>query len=404
MGWPRLKAIELVERGPATRLDFKSTRALIGHGSWSGLVAGGIVEPISQSDGLHLRADRFVGFARLGDIELRIRERHAGSLVKLLELASNVRLKLAPAASGVSDQKVIVHALVVEFVELVRTYVAHGREKVYTTVLGHGPTGRGQLDLVRTARARAQGQPWLEWARPELSAVTPLNALVARALHAADLVCQQVTQDSKLQVELRSLAGVFQDNALAYSLSTAEDLLAQAERNRAPPGLPELAATIVQASSAGGGGHDARVSWFVNLETLFEKAVRTQLARVVPSAKVAKGGTYKPALHLFSGPPKRLPMYPDIVVSHTIETVVGDVKYKRWDSTPSASDLYQMSCYVQAHGGTRGFLVYPGSRLRVPLGKTPWGSSVQVFLVDPMNLEADLAWLAAAMDLPGRAH
>jgi hypothetical protein len=161
--------------------------------------------------------------------------------------------------------------------------------------------------------------------------------------------------------------------------------------------LVESALAILGYES--GAGHaisfvPAGVARFSNLERVWERAVALLVSRALRSEDftVAIHGLGGQGLKLFgdAGPT----INPDVTAISADGSVVlvADAKYKilsEGEFGGIASDVYQITCYVNRTRPQRGFLVYLGSKDRVTnLGKVECGAHILVIAISPETLQS----------------
>jgi 5-methylcytosine-specific restriction endonuclease McrBC regulatory subunit McrC len=146
------------------------------------------------------------------------------------------------------------------------------------------------------------------------------------------------------------------------------------------------------------GGPNTPRAWFIDLETLFERAVRHTLKGLLAPFEVDKGASVNRRI-FFPGADEGL-ANPDLVVRQGRRVhAVGDVKYKSLDETEgndskrqSRADLYQLLVHASALGSTKAFLVYPAEDryLARHHGDAATGADTWTFAVRPQSLVDDL--------------
>jgi 5-methylcytosine-specific restriction endonuclease McrBC regulatory subunit McrC len=144
-------------------------------------------------------------------------------------------------------------------------------------------------------------------------------------------------------------------------------------------------------------------SFFLNLQTLFEDAVR-QIVNEECAERVTKGVELKrPLLEELPG---RYLVDPDVVVSAPgAIRLVMDCKYKDVEGLPAQPDVYQLSAHATALDCWRALLVYPGSDVAVRiLGITRNGLEVRWATVRVHDLRKDLRTVLAECGVPLRAQ
>lgn len=132
-------------------------------------------------------------------------------------------------------------------------------------------------------------------------------------------------------------------------------------------------------------------SYFMNLETLFEGAVRQALGHILPADRVTKGSTLM--VGLFSNRKDRYIVDPDVVISRLNQPpIVIDCKYKNSSDNPHHSDLYQLIAHAGAFQARTGILIYPSDFRSISrVGGTPAGITVYVLTIRLDHLYNDLS-------------
>jgi hypothetical protein len=130
------------------------------------------------------------------------------------------------------------------------------------------------------------------------------------------------------------------------------------------------------------------MSWFVNLEELFERLLRKLVSDALgEDAKVGgalkwPGGSRPPPL--FAEHSRRYTSNPDLVILQNGSIIIGDAKYKDFDKWPGASDVYQLISHAAACGAERAALFYPSDNglTITPLGLAATGCRTWAFGID----------------------
>ena len=142
-------------------------------------------------------------------------------------------------------------------------------------------------------------------------------------------------------------------------------------------------------------------TWFLNLENLFEAAVRNVLAGLCDhGVKVYRGGEAPQAI--FNKENKEYRANPDIVIASSAEEPhVGDVKYKSFDGSAASGDVYQLLVHAEAFGAKSAFLIFPGESYSVrKLGASRGGIDTAFFSIRVQHLREDLAAVATYLECP----
>jgi hypothetical protein len=156
-------------------------------------------------------------------------------------------------------------------------------------------------------------------------------------------------------------------------------------------------------------GRSAPRSWFLNLEPLFENAVRKAVREVLGHpVQVEAGARWRRPVVTFpafdDGADERTTRRganPDVVAmdASDVALLVGDAKYKTWTGKTHASDLYQLLVHTAAFDGSQSVLFFPNHRFEhVYLGYSAVGSEVRIFGVDLQNMRDSIE---RALDLIG---
>lgn len=132
---------------------------------------------------------------------------------------------------------------------------------------------------------------------------------------------------------------------------------------------------------------------------VFESYLRKSISEAHAGSRyvVTKGGVHTASLYIDGS----FELEPDVVIEKDGAIVlVADAKYKQ----PSASDHYQMSAYLWAHGCDRGLLLTPhfdeSDEVRVRDFRTVNGKIVRETYLPLKNLDVTEAFLAEVTRLP----
>ena len=365
----------------------------------------------SASRRFGLKAYGFVGQAFVGDRLLRIEEKIRGALASMLSEAAEIEARIASPPAFADRSGYVVHQIAERFLDGVSQYVTAGRQKRYRRDSFEAGLPRGKVDLGRTMRLRAHGRnDLLAFSADVLTADHPLNRLLGLGLNAADAICASWPDAAEFRLRARTLAVLFEDVAWPQIAPWRHDRLDDAFQ--AIMGGTETPAVLVTTLSLArllvlhfGVGprfeEHAPVSWFVNLETLFEDAVRGALRQVAQSpVKVTDWKPYR--RHVLTEPSREaFRAEPDMVVSAASGPVaVLDAKYKDVEdgAKPSPQDVYQLLAHARAFGVSASVLVYPGSDFAMwPVGDTPEGHRLFAARVSLTDLASSARALISAL-------
>ncbi|MGN9911108.1 McrC family protein [Phytohabitans sp. LJ34] len=337
--------LRLREAGPASAAPLTAEQA-------RRLAASGVVEvrPGPGADTWLVRADRKVGAARIGDLELRIEPKvEVGRLLFLLGYARN------PGAwheqtLGVPPHPELIPALAATLWRQTERALRGGMLQGYRVVEESSPVLRGRLrESAQLGRRLGLPLP-LEIRHDEYTVDIVENRILATA---AERMLRVPGVDAESRRMMRHHA-----NRLA-------------EVTRLPPGVPvpawrptrlnaryqvalRLAELVLAGSSVDAGvGGVVSNGFLLDMWRVFEGFLASALRR---SMEGRHGGavTTQVTDHLDRG--GRIDLRPDIVWRRDGRVVaVVDAKYKAY--TP-ADDAYQMLAYCTVYGLSRGHLVY----------------------------------------------
>jgi 5-methylcytosine-specific restriction endonuclease McrBC regulatory subunit McrC len=381
---------------------------LSGSARMSHLVQAGILSLLRSKEVPYgVRASCYVGHAVLEDgTRLEVREKSVGALAALLRWSLPGNLRSAPVPSQVGAAAApFMEIFAVRFLALLGYYVRHGRVKAYLPFLRSSSTPRGKIDIAQTLRLLQRGHRGRIVCKQQLlSADVPINRLLRLGIEAIEQLFASDRGAQEALAEARMYAPLFQDvdtrelqlrgyafRAEAFSRAMrstqmTEDLqgaLAYARAMVLHLGIwPEAESTPTVPRS-----------FFLNLETLFEDAVRQVLAELLTPKTVTKGARLN--IPFFEQMPGRYVADPDVVFRGTDgAAIVADCKYKELDRFPDHSDVYQLFSHCSALRAKVGVLIYPGeSYRRFILGDTNSGISMRAVCVRITNLREDLGIL-----------
>jgi 5-methylcytosine-specific restriction endonuclease McrBC regulatory subunit McrC len=359
-------------------------------------------------DSVCLHGTRYVGRAFIGDTLINIVAKIPGSLAALLSYASGGSFQLPPVATSSSSIGDLMPLLIHAFLERARDYVSRGVDFRYAAKREVGSLVGGTLDIPHTAKLRAHGMKHMAaFNRPVISRDLPINRVTLAALRQVEELSTLVSVPASDTAVARTLAQFFADvhdidvllghrqrwSAEARALEAEaptrldKDLLALSAVLLAHESFEPVAQTLERVPR----------SWFVNLETLFEYAVRRVLSSVVPvGVRVNKNASFGPPI--FANVSNQFRAVPDLVLRWQESVIaVGDIKYKQWSGLKTSGlhdDLYQLLVHAAAHETKVALLIYAHDAFDwVHLGMSATGADTWAFAVDVRNLRNDLATL-----------
>ena len=391
--------LRVPERGELT-LDPAAWKALERDPSFWRLVERKVVK-VGQDgqDSVKLIGNGYVGQARAGDRDLLLVEKAPGALAALLAHATSAAFRVEHAKGPKTELGPLAELLLQELAAAVRRYASAGRQWSYVRRRETGSLVGGRIDVTASVRLRARGlRHRIAFDRSVASPANDTNRMIAAALTETERIASALSLPVEALEESRAMSILFADCRDAevlfgdrgYLAGLAERL---AQRASALAADVLMLAAVVLAHESFEPHQLARGelprSWFLNLASLYEAAVRRTLASVMgPGVDVRNGKILPPAI--FSAVWDEFTANPDLVVNGE-QVWIGDVKYKAWDGEVDAADLYQLLAHTNAHEAKVAFLVHADDRFRVrDLGQTRDGIRTVVFGADPRNLVAHL--------------
>jgi hypothetical protein len=396
---------------------------------WALVDAGYVSLRRSGSRRYEIVGHKYVGRAITGDVETVVAEKAAGTLRSLIAAATGAELRIEEAPAPATEFDVISRHLMRQFIEAAGRYVADRRQARYEYELLSGPVLSGSLDIARTIRVHASGRRHhFAFTSGRVVRDEPLDRVVLAAIDELDRAASALDLDPDTLYEARWLAGALEEVrdeqflALATSdyLAMADAIERQRETTAADRDLARLAAVALlhrgfEAEREVGGAVPR--AWFVDLETLFEQAVRETLHELLDGHEVNRGTNFD--RWMFTGGTDRSRTNPDVVVQRQgVVRAVGDVKYKTLriglgevedDEETGADrrakegrpDLYQVLIHAASLDAPLAFLVFVSDDEYVSryLGTAATGCPTWTAQVRPLHLRRDLARFAAEMGL-----
>jgi len=367
------------------------------------------------ASGARLHGGAHVGRVACGDVLLELHEKIPGALQALLQFASHETFHVAAAPSPGSELGELVVLLIRQFLGAVTRYVTRGRQAIYVRERRTGSLAGGRLRLADTVRLRARGLGHLmAFERNAISHQTDLNRVVYAALREVERIADLVALPAEERARARAFSMLFSDcgsGRLPHEerarLTLLAEQCARKETTDEQRDLAALAAVVLAHQSFDRtAGSDLTVprAWFLNLERLFETACRAVLRHVCRGTFVVERGDDR-APHIFGSERREFRAHPDIVLRAEEAHGVGDIKYKDWNGSADASDIYQLLVHASAFETDCCFLIFPSDRYDVrELGSSVTGAVAWLFAVDIRMLDRDLRRVIAATGLASLAE
>ena len=336
------------------------------------LVESGVVS-LKRSKNLPwgISAGPWVGEVLLGDgLRLRLVEKVEGTLQALLEWSSPTDVRMEHVKSATGESGTLIEIFARRFLHHLGEVLHQGLPRAYSLRRDSINRVRGRIAVRATLTTWARGRPdRVVCAWRELDPDTPANRLLAVGLGAVEQASDVLLDWNKsLSARARAVAPLFEgvDSASIRRLDHAGRLAVFKEGLARPEVTGELrsAVSYAQALALHLGAWSETVdssvpsTFLLNLETLFEDAVRAALVAALPDVRVRKGADCH--RRLLSGVSDRYEAKPDLVLSRDARLVVGDVKYKDLRGLPDHSDVYQLLSHAIAFDAPRAVLIYAG--------------------------------------------
>lgn len=407
-----LRRVSVPERG-YTDVDSDLWTVLQSSQGFRRLHEKGIVEVAYRPLGrIRLKGTCYVGHAICDDVLLEFREKVDGALSALLAHASHSAFRLARAQAAKSELSNLVALLVSQFLDVVTAYASAGRRFHYVMRKSVGSLVGGKLDITRSIQLRARGLGHLlAFEKNTIAFSTMVNRVISTALAEVEHLARVVQLPDGVVAKSRGLAMLFadcKDHETLYRersyFAAQASILAETERVELVRDIMSLASIVLAHESfevAGGQSASIPRTWFLNLETLFEAAIRNVLVSLCDNdVTVRRGGDAPQAI--FSKERSRYRANPDIIIaSASGVSHVGDVKYKNYDGSASSGDVYQLLAHAEAFGARSAFLIFPGDVYSERnLGVSRGGIETNLFSIRVQHLNEDLAAVAAYLECP----
>lgn len=319
-----------------------------------------------------LRAANFAGQALLeDDIRLVVGEKTPGALQALLHWSVPRHYRETELPMPVDPASPVLEPFARRFLAHVGSYLRHGRAKEYQYQVASTAVPRGRIDFKGTARLFARGRMrQVVHITPRLSADTLPNQLLALAIYAIDGLARSRGKRDDIADLARTYAPMFEDvdrslmrrnvavRAAAFARALSEFRLSDDLRKALAYGR----AIVLNFGAWPEVWGDTKVphSFFLNLETLFEEAVREVTSELWERGPVTTGVGLKRTL--FVRVSDRYVADPDLVIRDGADVVLADCKYKDLVVAPDHADVYQLLAHCRAFRCRVGILVYPGER------------------------------------------
>jgi 5-methylcytosine-specific restriction endonuclease McrBC regulatory subunit McrC len=408
---PIREALRVPERGTLELTDAQWSMLDPDPDFWT-LVDKGILSCGRTRHGVKLVGGAYVGRAALGAIDLTLVEKVDGALSSLLAFATGSAFRVERMHAPASELGPLISLLVHHFVAAVRRYASKGRDWHYGTRHETGSLIGGRINVTRTMQLRARGlRQLVAFDRPVQTFATPINRLISATLAEVDRINVIVGLPPEHVADSRAMAVLFADSRDAETLfGDRQQLVRLAEELRRESrddtriDILEFAAVLLSHQSFDDSvfsGHYAPRAWFLDLEMLFESAVRQVLRDLLRPTFRVENGRSAP-LPIFSATPAAFRANPDLVIrSDDIVRAVGDAKYKVWDADPGdRRDMYQLLVHAGTFGARTAFLIYVGNPFQhSDLGPTVEGIRTVRFCVDPRSLRDHLTLAVGVLAL-----
>ncbi|MFF3320746.1 hypothetical protein [Streptomyces sp. NPDC002889] len=335
--------------------------------------------------GVELEVGPYVGTLVFHNgLVVQIDELVPGTVAACLSLSSSGRRQAEQLATPSRPVPAIV-ALAREFLHSLEGQLAQSIRKEYVTVEAVSSRPRGKA-LVRETVLNLWAKGRTDRVTTRYRSLTENTAtnryLLAASLRAEHLLSQHHAEKGRVQQCVHALSGA---QLVAYppfpsnELEIDEGLLRTLRVGRA----------LLDGVPLGTQSGDAQFSSWVNVDRVFEEAVR-QLCRIaMPSAQVSDGKSQKIMLfHAAHGEAEavRKRADPDIVIRRHGKVGLVDAKYRSSGERVTEDALYQLIAHAGAFAADAAALVAPalhGPPRIQRLGRVNGGCSIDIIAVDP---------------------
>lgn len=318
-----------------------------------------------------LAGNCYTGEVWLESFRLVLAEKFPGATDVLLAARQRAKRKKVQLAGFGDEHYDPIAALVGRYLSAVKTYLSGFRKVQYIDRTLTGTLAGGRLDVRGTIKLRISGKGHrLAYRKSQVSSELPYNVCLYAALKQVERLNRIVQLQSSLIVMARALRAPLSDcesQATLLGLSQIQKLAteqAKAHSNsRSELALPiELASLLLEATPQEfneSERHGARNSWFVNLENLFEAAVRECIKRLLGEGYSVTSSRKRP--DLFKPDLGRYRANPDVVVrtQNGNSVMIADAKYKDIDLWPSASDVHELLAHAAGFFSPKAVIFYP---------------------------------------------
>lgn len=360
--------ISVPERGtsPVNNADWSALSS--DEGFWRLVEAGIVGVETRKGGGWQLRGTCYVGRSIIGGNVLEISEKFGGSFAKLSLGAPKAPL-VANAQAPVTPDAASTPLLIALFIRAARRYLSGHKRIDYIGRNGKGTLVGGRLDVRGTARLHAKGmRHQAAFVRNATTADVGVNRAIYAALRQVEFLSRTVSIAREDLAAARALSTVLEECLPSVRNSPKGALAAAAAeastrygRNSPVGDAASLAAAVLDSAGFGGTQAWTRTierSWFVNLETQFEEAVRACVKAQLKGYYRTDRAVGRPPL--FRATKGRYAANPDLVIRDGDGAVaIADAKYKDLAGWPSASDVHELLCHASAYGAQKAFLVFP---------------------------------------------
>jgi hypothetical protein len=365
--------VSVPERG-SVEIGAQEWAQLSGDINFWRLIESKIIQAEASNSGRwRLKGTCYVGRALIGQLVLEIAEKFAGAFDTLVGLGALKAPKIAHTPSPIAPSTGSTAVLISLFIRAVRSYLSGFKKVSYVDVSDAGTIVGGRLDVTRTIRLRAKGMAHqVAFDRSVLTADLPFNRCIFAALREVERLAR-ITQIPLSDVaSARALRAALSECLPSVLLAQPGELARvaahEASLRHARPEVSDvisLAGAVLDAAGFGGVQNwHRRVerSWFINLESFFEEAIRNVLRECLGPTFIVRSAQERPAI--FDSNLGRYRANPDVVIaSETHGTVaIADAKYKDFTDWPIPSDVHELLAHAAAYGAPKAFFFYPDDK------------------------------------------